>query len=81
MATNLVRLGVYQINSKVGVSGQTCQFFAFPTQGFIVQDVSNSPTRSLSTGYNVYSLLQNVNTGTQYYVTETASSIVTLWNA
>lgn len=80
MATNLVSLCVYQINQKVGVSGATAQFFAFPTQGFLVQDTTGSPTRSLSTGYNVYSTLQSP-TGTLYYVRETAAQIVTAFNA
>jgi hypothetical protein len=80
MATNLVNLSVYQINQKVGVGGLTAQFFAFPTQGFLIQDTTNSPTRSLATGYNVYSCLQSPS-GTLYYVRETASQIVTLFNA
>ena len=79
-ATNLVRLCTYQINQKVGVNGQTAQFFAFPTEGFIIADCTGSPTRSLSTGYNVYSALQAPD-GTKYYVTETVSAIVTLFNA
>ncbi len=79
MATNLVSLCVYQINQKVGVNGTTAGFFAFPTQGFMVQDTINSPTRSLNTGYNVYSALQSP-TGTLYYVRETQAQIVTAFN-
>ena len=80
MATNLVTLGVYQINSKVGVGGETAQFISFPTSGFLVKNTTTSPTRSLSTGYSVYSALQAPD-GTKYYVRETQAQIVSLWNA
>lgn len=80
MATNLVRLCTYQINSKVGVNGATAAFFAFPTQGFLIVDTINSPTRSLATGYSVYAALKAPD-GTLYYVTETVSQIVTAFNA
>jgi len=80
MATNLVALNVYQINQRVGVGTANSQRLAFPTQGVIVRDVSGSPERSLSTGYNVYSALQ-IADGTLYYVTETQSALVTLFNA
>lgn len=80
MATNLVALNVYQINQKVGFESNASQRIAFPTQGLLVRDTSGSPARSLSTGYNVYSALEMPN-GAQYYVTETASAIVSLFNA
>lgn len=81
MATNLVTLNVYQINQKpFMVGGAVSQRMAFPTQGFIVQDTTGSATRSLPTGYNVYSALQGP-TGALYYVTETQSQIVSLFNA
>jgi hypothetical protein len=81
MATNLVALNVYQINSSpVNVGGVLSKRIAFPTQGVLVQDCSTSPARSLSTGFNVYSTLQTPN-GTLFYVTETTSAIVTLFNA
>jgi len=79
MATNLVNLCVYQINQKIGFNGQTADFLAFPTQGFLVQNTINSPTRSLTTGYNVYSALQSPN-GTLYYVRETISQVVSAFN-
>ena len=80
MATNLVRLCVYQVNQKVGVGGTTAAFFAFPTQGLIITDCITSPTRSLSSGYNVYSMLQGP-TLDKYYVTESVATIVSLFNA
>lgn len=80
MATNLVQLCAYQINQKVGVNGATACFFAFPTQGYTIQNTTDSPQRSLNTGYNVYSKLQAPD-GTLYYVRETVAQIVSLWNA
>lgn len=80
MATNLVALNVYQINQTVGFGSASSQRIAFPTAGVLVRDTSGSPTRSLSTGFNVYSALQLPN-GSQYYVTETQSAIVSLFNA
>lgn len=81
MATNLVPLDVYQINGRPPGFGEVAsKNFAFPTQGFLVQDCTNSPTRSLSTGYDVYSALQAPD-GTLYYVRQTVSQIVSLFNA
>lgn len=86
MATNLVALNVYQINSSpVNVGGVLSKRIAFPTQGFLVQDCTASPDRSLATGFNVYSSLQAPAVqgvpGTLYYVQETQSAIISLWNA
>jgi len=80
MATNLVALNVYQINSKVGVGTAISQRFAFPTQNVLVRDTIDSSTRDLSTGYNVYSALQTPD-GTLYYVRETQSQVITAFNA
>ena len=79
MATNLVALNVYQINSKVGVGTAISQRLAFPTQGVLVRDTIDSSNRSLSTGFNVYSALQ-LPDGTLYYVRETAAQVVTAFN-
>ena len=80
MPTNLVSLNVYQINQKVGVGTAISQRIAFPTQGVLVRDTSGSTTRSLSTGYNVYSALEMPN-GAQFYVQETISAVISLMNA
>lgn len=80
MATNLVALNVYQINQKVGVGTAISDRIAFPTQGVLVRDITDSPTRSLSTGYNVYSALEMPN-GSQFYVRETQSAVISLFNA
>lgn len=80
MATNLVPLNVYQINSTPGIGSDASIRIAFPTQGYLVRDCIGSSTRSLSTGYNVYAALQAPD-GTLYYVRETQSAVITLWNA
>lgn len=81
---NLALLNVYQINGTVLPRDSPIKY-GFPTQGCLVKDVSSSPTRSLSSGYNVYGLIivpQNgaadVN-GTLYYVAETISQISTIF--
>lgn len=81
MPTNLVALNVYQINQKVVSNGTAnSQRIAFPTQGLLLRDTTNSPARSLSTGVNVYTALELPN-GAQFYVTETVSQVVSLFNA
>jgi hypothetical protein len=78
MATNLVQLNVYQINQQAPLA--TPQAICFPTQNVLVRDVTNSPAGTLSTGVRVYSALQ-VADGSQYYVIEAPSALVTLFNA
>lgn len=78
MATNLVKLNVYQINQLAPMA--TPQAFCFPSQGVIVRDVTNSQTGTLSTGVRVYSALEIAN-GSQYYVVETPAQLVSLFNA
>lgn len=79
---NLAFLSVYQINQSVLARDQSIRI-GFPTQGCIVQDCSNSPTRSLSSGYNVYGLIILPSSGaadsdgTLYYVQETVAQIAT----
>lgn len=77
-------LNVYQINNRV--MDRDAPFkFAFPTQGCLLQDVSGSPTRSLSSGYNVYGLIIIPSSaaansfGTEYYVAETISQLATIF--
>ncbi len=75
MANN-IQVNVYQINNTV-MPRDNPKNIIFPTAGFgTAQDISGSPTRSLSSGYNVYGLI--VNQGNFYYVAETAAQIVTL---
>jgi ethanolamine ammonia-lyase large subunit len=87
MASNVTAvLNAYQINQRV-LDRDAPQKFAFPTQGCILQDCSTSPARSLSSGYNVYSLIIVPSSaaansfGTEYYVAETIAQLVTIFNA
>lgn len=80
---NIFSVNVYQINQRV--MDRDAPFkYGFPTTGVIIQDVSGSPTRSLSSGYNVYGLIIVPSSaaansfGTEYYVAETYAQLVTL---
>lgn len=81
---NTAWFNVYQINQTVLARDQS-QRLGFPTQGCLLEDVSASPTRSLSSGYNVYGLITvptpgaaNSN-GTLYYVQETGAQLATIF--
>jgi hypothetical protein len=81
---NLAFLNVYQINQTV-LNRDQSQRIGFPTQGCLVEDCSGSPTRSLSSGYNVYGLIivpspgaANSN-GTLYYVGETVAQLALIF--
>lgn len=83
MANVTAVLNVYQINNRV-LDRDAPLKFSFPTQGCILQDVSGSPQRSLSSGYNVYGLIivpsSAANSfGTEYYVAETISQLATIF--
>lgn len=87
MASNVTALiNVYQLNQTVAPRDAPFKY-SFPTQGCQIQDVSGSPTRSLSSGYNVYGLIiipSNAaanSFGTEYYVAETAAQLITIFNA
>lgn len=81
---NIFAVNVYQLNQSVLPRDQPLKM-GFATTGVIIQDVSTSPTRSLSSGYNVYGLIL-VPSGTrnnalgymEYYVAETFAQLVTL---
>lgn len=87
MATNIVLLNVYQFNNYVYPPGAP-EPTGFPTTGnILLRSCLNSPTRSLSSGVNVYAMIQiqasgaaNSN-GNQYYVAETVQQIQTAFNS
>lgn len=80
MASNVFQANAYQIGqSPVQLANVTTM--AFPTTGVIAFDTTNSPTRSLNTGVNVYSGIQLVASGQLYYFQQTFSALVTLINA
>lgn len=81
---NVFFVNVYQIDARVLDRDQPKKI-GFPTAGLVlVEDCSNSPQRSLSSGYNVYGLIRVPSsaaansTGTAYYVAETAAQLATL---
>lgn len=81
---NVFSVNVYQIDARV-MPRDSPRKMGFPTTGLvIIEDVSDSPTRSLSSGYNVYGLIRVPSsaaansTGTEYYVAETYAQLVTL---
>lgn len=82
MANNF-QVNVYQIDAKVLPRDQP-QKIGFPVAGIMIQDVSASPTRSLSSGYNVYGLIIVPSSaaansqGTRYYVAETIAQLAVL---
>lgn len=87
MASNVTAvLNAYQIDARV-LDRDSPKKVSFPTQGCLLFDCSNSPTRSLSSGYNVYSLVVVPSTGAansqgiQYYMAETIAQLVTIFNA
>lgn len=80
MASNVFQANAYQIGQRV-VQLVDVTTVAFPTTGVLLADCTNSPTRSLSTGVNVYSSATLLATGTIYYFQQTFSALVTLVNA
>lgn len=79
MANN-IQVNVYQINQKpVNVAGQLSQRIGFPTAGTIIRDCSgtSNAARSLTNGFNVYSLIQGAD-GTLYYIQETFAQLAAL---
>lgn len=73
---NTVGINCYQLNNRV-FDRDSPQKFGFPTSGCLLADVSGSPTRSLSSGYNVYGLITTIANGNQYYVAETIAQLLT----
>jgi hypothetical protein len=87
MATNIVRLNVYQFNQIVYDPGVP-RNVGFPTTGnILIWDTTTSPNRSLSSGVNVYAMLQMqapgaaYSAGNMYYVAETVAQVQSLFNS
>lgn len=80
MASNVFQVSAYQLNQHpIALTNVTPG--AYPTTGVVAVNVINSPTRSLPTGVNVYSMFQVLATGDKYYCRETFAALVTLINA
>lgn len=80
---NEFRINVYQIDNRV-MDRDSPINLGFPTAGMFIGDCSTSPTRSLPSGYNVYSYIQVPNAGSvnvqgvKYYVAETIAQLLVL---
>lgn len=74
---------VYQLNGLVYPRDAPVKW-GFPTSGLLYEDISTSPTRSLSSGYNVYSLIilgsnSDLPLGPRYfYLAETITQLAAL---
>jgi len=85
--SNLAFLNAYQINQRLVDGSIVSQRIGFPTNGCLIQDTTNSPNRSLSSGYNVYSSITVLNSlninggpgGNIYYVQETNAQLATVF--
>jgi hypothetical protein len=82
---NIVYLNVYQFNNLVYDPGSP-RTVGFPTQGnILIWSTLNSPTRSLSSGVNVYSMIQisapaaAYSNGNMYYVAETTTQLAAIF--
>lgn len=82
---NIVYLNVYQFNNLVYDPGAP-RLVGFPTQGnILIWSTLNSPTRSLSSGVNVYAMIQisapgaAYSNGNSYYVAETTTQLAAIF--
>lgn len=80
---NVFTVNVYQIENRVMDRDAPIKM-SFPSAGVIITDCTNSPTRSLPSGYNVYGLITVPSSaaansaGTRYWVAETAAQLAVL---
>jgi len=77
---NIFSIIPYQIDSHPPLTAAQATAVYLPTTGVMLTDVTNSPTRSLSSGVNVYSLVTVIATGQKYYVSTTVSALATTIN-
>lgn len=80
MASNVFQINPYQLNQHT-IPLTEVATIALPTTGVSAQNIINSPTRSLPTGVNVYSMALVLATGDKYYCRETFAQLVSLINA
>lgn len=73
---NVFAIIPYLVNQGPPIPLNSTYTIALPTTGVSVQDVSSSPTRSLSTGVNAYTLITVLATGTKYYVSTPYATII-----
>lgn len=75
---NVFSVQPYQRNQGPPIPLVNVATIGLPTTGVSVEDVSGSPTRSLSTGVSVYSKLTVLASGTIYYCRETYAQMIVL---
>lgn len=82
---NIFPVNVYQINQRLVDGSVQSIRYGFPSTGVTILDVSNSPRRSLASGYNVYGLILVAGNSAaassapnEYYVQETFAQLITL---
>ncbi len=73
---NVFSIIPYQLNSGPAIPVGSAQQIALPTTGVTVVDCTNSSTRSLSTGVNVYTEITLLATGVKYYVSSTYATVI-----
>lgn len=84
MATAILNVSVYQINSLDPTPLANVQKMGFPTAGIMVRvanDQNGNPGVLLSTGIRTYGQINLLATGATYLVQETEATLVTLSNA
>lgn len=72
---NLFSVIPYQIDQYSPIPIAETAVMYFPTTGVTLKDITGSPTRSLSTGVNVYTLITVIASGQKIYVSNTAASL------
>lgn len=78
---NVFSVNVYQINQNNVLPRDQSVRLGFPGTGVLIRSCIDSTARSLSSGYNVYGVIQLIATGDLYYTAETQAQLITLANA
>lgn len=84
MATAILNVNVYQINSLDPTPLASVQKMGFPTAGIMLRvanDASGNPGVLLSTGVRTYGQINLLATGATYLVQETEAVLVSAANA
>lgn len=84
MATAIINVNVYQINSMDPIPLASVTKMGFPTGGIMVRvanDSNNNPGALLTNGLRCYGQINVLATGATYLTLETEATLVTLSNA
>lgn len=84
MASNMLSVNVYQINSLDPIPLASVQKFVFPFAGIMIRPINNPTTQTpglvLSTGAQVYSMINVLATGMVCNVVETPAVLAGMSN-